>query len=79
VQLCVPLLLPTQYTSAAEIWQDLGVHSIKLLTNVQQKVECLQAARIHISGTHSMATDLGANERLRRQYEEKIQEGHRIR
>jgi GTP cyclohydrolase II len=67
-----------QYTSAAEILQDLGVHSITLLTNSPQKVECLQAAGIHISGTHALAVDPGANERLRRRYAEKIEEGHRI-
>ncbi len=67
-----------QYTSAAEILRDLGVHSITLLTNNPQKVEGLQAAGIHIVGTHSLAVDPGTNERLRRRYAEKRQQGHHI-
>jgi GTP cyclohydrolase II len=66
------------YTSAAEILRDLQVRSIRLLTNSPQKVEGLQAAGIHISGTHPLAVDPGTNERLRRRYAEKIQQGHRI-
>jgi GTP cyclohydrolase II len=67
-----------QYTRAAEILQDLGVRSIRLLTNNPQKVEGLQAAGIPIAGTHPLVVDPGANERLRRRYAEKIQQGHRI-
>jgi GTP cyclohydrolase II len=67
-----------QYTSAAEILRDLGVHSIRLLTNSPQKVERLQAAGIHISGTHPLAVDPGTNAQLRRRYAEKVQQGHRI-
>jgi GTP cyclohydrolase II len=67
-----------QYTSAAEILRDLGVHSITLLTNNPQKVEGLQAAGIHIAGTHPLAVDPGTNERLRRRYAEKRQQGHDI-
>jgi GTP cyclohydrolase II len=67
-----------QYTSAAEILRDLRVHSIRLLTNSPQKVQCLQAAGIHISGTHPLTVDPGTNELLRRRYAEKIQQGHRI-
>jgi GTP cyclohydrolase II len=66
------------YTSAAEILRDLQVRSIRLLTNSPQKVEGLQAAGIHISGTHPLTVDPGTNERLRRRYAEKIQQGHRI-
>ena len=66
------------YTSAAAILRDLGVRSIRLLTNNPQKVEGLQAAGIPIAGTHPLAVDPGANERLRRRYAEKLQQGHRI-
>jgi GTP cyclohydrolase II len=67
-----------QYTSAAEILRDLRVDSITLLTNSPQKVEGLQAAGIHISGTHPLVVDPGTNERLRRRYAEKMQQGHDI-
>jgi GTP cyclohydrolase II len=67
-----------QYTSAAEILRDLRVDSITLLTNSPQKVEGLQAAGIHISGTHPLVVDPGTNERLRRRYAEKTQQGHDI-
>jgi GTP cyclohydrolase II len=67
-----------QYTRAAEILRDLGVRSIRLLTNSPRKVEGLQAAGIRISGTHPLTVDPGTNERLRRRYAEKIQQGHRI-
>ena len=67
-----------QYTRAAEILRDLEVHSIRLLTNSPQKVEHLQAAGILIAGTQPLTVDPGTNERLRRRYAEKIQQGHRI-
>jgi GTP cyclohydrolase II len=66
------------YTSAAAILRDLQVRSIRLLTNSPQKVEGLQAAGLHISGTHPLTVDPGTNERLRRRYAEKMQQGHRI-
>ena len=66
------------YTSAAAILRDLGVRSIRLLTNNPEKSEGLQAAGIPIAGTHPLAVDPGTNERLRRRYAEKIQQGHRI-
>jgi len=66
------------YTRAAEILQDLRVRSVRLLTNSPQKVQNLQAAGIHISSTHPLTVDPGTNERLRRRYAEKIQQGHRI-
>jgi GTP cyclohydrolase II len=67
-----------QYTSAVEILRDLGVRSIRLLTNNPQKVEGLRAAGIPIAGTHPLAVDPGTNERLRRRYAEKRQQGHDI-
>jgi GTP cyclohydrolase II len=67
-----------QYTSAAAILRDLGVRSIRLLTNSPQKVGALQAAGIPVAGTYPLAVDPGANERLRRRYAEKVQQGHRI-
>jgi GTP cyclohydrolase II len=66
------------YASAAAILRDLGVRAIRLLTNSPQKVEALQAAGLPVAGTHPLAVDPGANERLRRLYADKIQQGHRI-
>jgi GTP cyclohydrolase II len=66
------------YTSAAAILRDLRVRSIRLLTNSPQKVEGLQAEGIPLAGTHPLMVDPGTNERLRRRYAEKVQQGHRI-
>jgi GTP cyclohydrolase II len=66
------------YTGAAAILRDLGVRSIRLLTNSPQKVEALQAAGIPVTGTHPLAVDPGANARLRRLYADKMQHGHHI-
>jgi GTP cyclohydrolase II len=66
------------YTRAAEILQDLGVKSVVLMSNSPQKIDSLQAAGINISGTQQLLLDPGANERLRRIYEDKIQQGHRM-
>lgn len=66
------------YTRAAEILQDLGVKSVRLMSNNPQKVDSLQAAGINISGTQPLLLDPGTNERLRRRYEDKISQGHRI-
>jgi GTP cyclohydrolase II len=66
------------YASAAAILRDLGVRSIRLLTNSPQKVEALQAAGIPVAGTHPVAVDPGANAWLRQRYAEKAQQGHRI-
>jgi GTP cyclohydrolase II len=66
------------YTRAAAILRDLGVRSIRLLTNNPQKIQALQAAGIPLTGTHPLAVDPGANERLRQRYAEKVQQGHRI-
>ena len=67
-----------QYTRAAEIVRDLGVRSIRLLTNSPQKVEALQGAGIAIAGTQALTVDPWTNERLRRRDAEKIQQGHHI-
>jgi GTP cyclohydrolase II len=67
-----------RYTRAAEILQDLGVKSVRLMSNNPQKVDSLQAAGISISGTQQLLLDPGANERLRRTYEDKIRQGHRL-
>jgi GTP cyclohydrolase II len=66
------------YTGAAAILRDLGVRSVRLLTNSSRKVEGLQAAGIPIMGTHLLAVDPGANARLRRLYADKVHQGHRI-
>ena len=67
-----------QYSRAAEILRDLEVHSIRLLTNSPRKVQHLQAEGILISGTQPLTVDPGTNERLRRRYAEKMQQGHHI-
>jgi len=67
-----------QYTSAAAILQDLGVKSVVLMTNSPHKVKNLQEAGISIAGTKPLALDVEAHERLRRFYEDKIAQGHRI-
>jgi 3,4-dihydroxy 2-butanone 4-phosphate synthase/GTP cyclohydrolase II len=67
-----------RYTRAAEILRDLGVKSIRLMTNSPQKVAGLRAAGINIAGTQALVVDPGANDRLRRSYEDKVSRGHRI-
>jgi GTP cyclohydrolase II len=66
------------YTRAAEILQDLAVQSVMLMSNSPQKVDSLQAAGINISGTQQLLLDPGANQSLRRRYEDKIRQGHRM-
>ena len=67
-----------QYTSAAVILQDLGVKSVMLMTNSPHKTGSLQAAGITIAGTRPLVLESDAHERLRRFYEDKIAQGHRI-
>jgi GTP cyclohydrolase II len=66
------------YTRAAEILQDLAVQSVMLMSNSPQKADSLRAAGINISGTQPLLLDPGANESLRRRYEDKIGQGHRL-
>jgi GTP cyclohydrolase II len=54
------------------------VKSVQLMTNSPHKVAGLQAAGITITGTQALVLDPGANERLRRTYEDKIARGYRI-
>ena len=65
-------------TTSLSLGQALSVRSIRLLTKSPQNVQSLQEAGIHISGTHPLVVDPGTDERLRRRYAEKIQQGHRI-
>src|SRR5919197_3689168 len=67
-----------QYASAAAILQELGIASVVLMTNSPHKVKELQEAGISIAGTQPLALDIEAHERLRRFYEDKIAQGHRI-
>jgi GTP cyclohydrolase II len=67
-----------RYTRAAEILHDLGVRSIRLMTNNPQKSAGLQSAGINIVGTQPLVLDPGANEHLRRNYEDKIARGYQI-
>ena len=67
-----------QYASAAAILQDLGVKSVVLMTNSPHKIGSLQAAGITVSGTQPLILESDASDRLRRFYEDKIAQGHRI-
>jgi GTP cyclohydrolase II len=67
-----------QYASAAAILQDLGVKSVVLMTNSPHKIGSLQAAGITIAGTRPLVLEADAGERLRRFYEDKIAQGHRL-
>jgi GTP cyclohydrolase II len=67
-----------QYASAAAILQDLGVTSVVLMTNSPHKIDSLRAAGIAIAGTRPLILESDAHERLRRFYEDKIAQGHRI-
>jgi GTP cyclohydrolase II len=67
-----------QYTSAAAILQELGVRSVVLMTNSPRKIDALQAAGMPIVGTRTLALDPGTDAKLRRFYEDKIAQGHRI-
>jgi GTP cyclohydrolase II len=67
-----------RYTRAAEIVHDLGIKSVRLMTNSPQKIAGLQAAGINIVGTQPLLLDPRANDRLRRSYEDKNTRGYRI-
>ena len=67
-----------QYTRAAEILRDLGLISVLLMTNSPHKIESLRAAGITIAGTQPLMLDPGDNDMLRRRYEDKIAQGHRM-
>jgi GTP cyclohydrolase II len=67
-----------QYASAAAILQDLGITSVLLMTNSPHKIGSLQAAGITVSGTRSLVLEAEASARLRRFYEDKMAQGHRI-
>jgi GTP cyclohydrolase II len=67
-----------QYASAAAVLQDLGVKSVVLMTNSSHKTDSLQAAGITITDTRPLVLEPDASNRLRRFYEDKIAQGHRI-
>jgi 3,4-dihydroxy 2-butanone 4-phosphate synthase/GTP cyclohydrolase II len=67
-----------RYTRAAEILHDLEVKSVQLMTNSPHKVAGLQAAGITIAGTQPLILPPGTNERIRRNYEDKIARGYYI-
>jgi len=67
-----------QYASAAAILQELDVKSIVLMTNSPRKISNLQASGITVSGMRSLILEPEASARLRRFYEDKIAQGHRI-
>jgi GTP cyclohydrolase II len=67
-----------QYASAAAILQDLGIKSVVLMTNSPHKIGSLQVAGITVSATRPLILEPEASDRLRRFYEDKIAQGHRI-
>ena len=67
-----------QYASAAAILQDLGIKSVVLMTNSPHKIGSLQVAGITVSATRPLILEPEASDRLRRFYEVKIAQGHRI-
>lgn len=67
-----------QYTRAADILHDLGILSVRLMTNSPQKIASLRAAGITIASTQPLMLDPGDNDLLRRRYEDKIAQGHRL-
>ena len=67
-----------QYAPAAEILHDLGITSVVLMTNSPHKIASLRAAGITIAGTQPLVLDPGDNDILRRRYEDKIAQGHRM-
>ena len=67
-----------RYVRAAEILQDLGVKSVRLMTNSPHKTAALEAAGVAISGHEPLILPPGTNEQLRRTYEDKVARGHQM-
>jgi len=67
-----------RYSRAADILQDLGVKSIRLMTNSPHKTAALESAGIAISGLQPLIFPPGTNEHLQRTYQDKIARGYRM-
>lgn len=66
------------YTKAAEILNDLGVASIRMLTNNIKKTATLTQYGIKVTGVKAIIIDAGDNEELRKSLEEKKGDGYGI-
>lgn len=64
------------FVKAAEILKDLGVRSIRMLTNNPNKVETLTKHGINVVGTKEIIVDAGDNKELKTYLDGKIKDGH---
>ena len=67
-----------RYARAVEILQDLGVKSVRLMSNSPHKTAALEAAGVVISSCQPLIVPPGTNEHLRRTYEDKTARGHQM-
>ena len=66
------------FTRAAEILEELGVKSIRMLTNNPDKTDTLTRHGVNVVGTKEIVIDAGENKELRTYLEGKIKEGHSL-
>ncbi|CAN5783926.1 hypothetical protein BH20ACI4_BH20ACI4_24760 [soil metagenome] len=66
------------FTRAAEILNELGVKSIRMLTNNPDKTDTLERHGVKVTGTKEIVIDAGENKELRTYLEGKIKEGHSL-
>ena len=66
------------FTRAAEILNELGVKSIRMLTNNPDKTGTLERHGVKVVGTKEIVIDAGENKELRTYLEGKIKEGHSL-
>ena len=66
------------FTRAADILNELGVKSIRMLTNNPDKTNTLTRHGIKVTGTKEIIIDAGDNAELRTYLEGKIKEGHSL-
>ncbi|MGH3974642.1 MAG: GTP cyclohydrolase II [Pseudonocardiaceae bacterium] len=67
-----------RYEQATAILHDLGVGSVRLLTNSPGKASALAEGGVEIIGVLPVAVDLARYPQLREYYEDKITQGHRL-
>ncbi len=66
------------FTKAAEILQEIGVKSIIMLTNNPKKVSALSQHGVLVNGTKAIQIEVGDNEILRKDLEDKRKDGHSL-
>lgn len=66
------------FTRAAEIVADLGVKSIRMLTNNPKKVETLKQRGVKVTGIEELVIDPADNKELRKTLEGKVKDGHNL-